>query len=56
MEWGNPDVEALGKFMKDAYDKKLRVQNHPRTHSIMSLVPIALNEVLAGDERGECHE
>lgn len=50
MEWGDPDFGALMKCMRDAYDKKLRVQNHPRTHSIVSLVPVALNKVLAGEE------
>lgn len=50
MEWGDPEMESLKTCMRDVYEKRLRTQNHPKTHTIMSLVPIALNEVLAGDE------
>ncbi len=56
MEWGDPNFDALLKHMKDAYTNRVRTQNHPKTHSIMASVPIALNEVLAGDEGGEGNE
>lgn len=46
MEWGDPDFATLMKFMKDAYDKKLRVQTHPKTHELMSKIPTKLVELL----------
>lgn len=46
MEWGDPDFECLKKYMKEVYDKKLRVCPHPKTHDIMSKVPIQLINLL----------
>ena len=50
MEWGDPDFETLKTFMKDAYDKQLRVMPHPKTHSIMASVPITLTQILTDKE------
>jgi len=34
MEWGKPDENQLREFMEDAYTKKLRYMEHPRTHML----------------------
>jgi len=34
MEWGKPDVNQLMKFMEDAYNKKLRYMDHPKTRAL----------------------
>lgn len=46
MEWGDPDFETLMKYMKEVYDKKLRVHTHPRTHELMSKIPTKLVQLL----------
>lgn len=38
MEWGDPDQEQLGKFMKEVYEKKLSYVNHDHTHNLMANV------------------
>lgn len=56
MEWGDPDTNKLMEFMKHAYDNKVRVQVHPKTHSVVSSVPTRLVEILLGNEGGESHK
>ena len=34
MQWGKPDEKQLREFMEDAYTKKLRYMEHPRTHML----------------------
>ena len=34
MRWGKPDEKQLREFMEDAYTKKLRYMEHPRTHML----------------------
>jgi glycosyltransferase involved in cell wall biosynthesis len=34
MEWGKPDENQLREFMEDAYTRKLRYMEHPRTHML----------------------
>ena len=34
MEWGKPDEKQLRDFMEDAYTKKVRYMEHPRTHML----------------------
>jgi glycosyltransferase involved in cell wall biosynthesis len=34
MEWGKPDENQLREFMEDAYSKKIRYMEHPRTHML----------------------
>ena len=34
MEWGKPNVDQLIKFMEDAYNKKLRYMDHPKTRML----------------------
>ena len=34
MEWGKPDVNQLMEFMEDAYNKKLRYMDHPKTRML----------------------
>ena len=36
LEWGEPNFEQLMTFMKDAYDKKLRFQDHSHTREVTS--------------------
>lgn len=47
LEWGNPDFDTLMKHMKHAYDNKVRVQTHPKTHDIMSKVPTDLVNLIS---------
>jgi len=35
MEWGCPDYEQLKEFMKECYNKKLRVMNHDHTRRVV---------------------
>jgi len=34
MEWGKPDENQLREFMEDAYSRKIRYMEHPRTHML----------------------
>ena len=34
MEWGKPNEKQLRDFMEDAYTKKVRYMEHPRTHML----------------------
>ena len=34
MEWGKPNEKQLHDFMEDAYTKKVRYMEHPRTHML----------------------
>jgi glycosyltransferase involved in cell wall biosynthesis len=34
MEWGKPNENQLREFMEDAYTKKIRYMEHPRTHML----------------------
>src|SRR6056300_172620 len=34
MEWGKPNEKQLREFMEDAYTKKVRYMEHPRTHML----------------------
>jgi glycosyltransferase involved in cell wall biosynthesis len=34
MKWGKPDENQLREFMEDAYTKKTRYMEHPRTHML----------------------
>jgi len=34
MEWGKPNEKQLREFMEDAYTKKIRYMEHPRTHML----------------------
>ena len=36
MQWGKPDEDQLREFMEDAYTKKLRYMDHPRTRVLTS--------------------
>jgi glycosyltransferase involved in cell wall biosynthesis len=36
MEWGDPDIEYLEKFMRDAHSKRLRYVDHSYTKNIVS--------------------
>lgn len=38
MEWGDPKIEQLSEFMKNAYDKKLSYMNHIHTRNLMNNV------------------
>ena len=35
MEWGDPKIEQLSEFMKNAYDKKLSYMNHDYTRNLL---------------------
>jgi len=45
MVWGDPDVKQLSSFMKDAYDKKLRVMNHEHTRRVMDNISHELRNI-----------
>ena len=34
MEWGKPNEKQLREFMEDAYTKKVRYMEHPRTYML----------------------
>jgi len=34
MQWGKPNYEQLLEFMEDAYTKKIRYMEHPKTHML----------------------
>ena len=36
MEWGCPDYEQLKEFMRECYNKKLRVMNHDHTRRVVN--------------------
>ena len=36
MQWGKPCMEQLSEFMEDAYNKKLRYMDHPKTRALTS--------------------
>ena len=60
MLWGDPDYESLKKYMKDAYDKKLRNVDHKYTRILMESETIRtqLNEWLSKpiDQQSELTE
>ena len=55
MQWGKPDEDQLREFMEDAYTKKLRYMDHPRTRVLTSRESV-LHEFIGDVISEECND